>query len=297
MRNTLSLAACLLWIAAAQAGAATIYAVNNNIFDDPSTASDHLIRFDSSAPASYVTIGALGVPGIGFGGLDFDRSGNLWGYASFYDDNGGASSGLYKINVNTGQATLQGTASLRTLDDLAFNPTDNQMYGIRTQGNVSSLYTVNLDTGVVTPVGTFSGLPATHNLNGFGIDSAGNYYVQEATTDGIYKSGPDRAMTRLYDIGQDTNYSQGLTIDWSRDDTGYHAATGQGVFPNYFTTLNTFYTDGSGYTIGSDFGPNIPVGQFNFPPVEAGDLAIMPAVPEPASLIVLAFVPFLRRRR
>src|SRR5262249_26561234 len=94
-------------LATAGAPAATIYAVNNNLFDNPTTASDHLIRFDSSNPAGYVTIGALDVPGIGFGGLDFDRSGNLWGYASFFDDNGGASSGLYKIDVSTGHATLQ----------------------------------------------------------------------------------------------------------------------------------------------------------------------------------------------
>ena len=290
-------AAVLITSAAAQA--ATIYAVNNNLFDPPQTASDHLIRFDSSNPAGYTTIGALGVPGIGFGGLDFDRSGNLWGYASFFDDNGGASSGLYRIDINTGHATLQGTQSLRTLDDLAFNPVDNKMYGVRTQGNVTTLYNVNLDTGAVASVGAFTGLPATHNVNSFAIDSAGNYYVQESSTDGIYKAGADRAMSLLYNIGQDTNFSQGMTIDWSRDNRGYHAATGQGVFPNYFTTLNQFATDGSGYTIGPDFGPNIMIGGFGYPPVEAGDLAIAPAVPEPvsSSLVGCAIVSLMGGRR
>lgn len=296
-RVTASAAAVLLPAIGAQA--ATIYAINNNIFDNPTTAQDHLIRFDSSNPAGYVTIGATGVPGIGFGGLDFDRSGNLWGYASFFDDNGGASSGLYKIDLATGHATLQGTQSLRTLDDLAFNPVDNTMYGIRTQNNVTSLYTVNLTSGGVTAVGTFSGLPASHNVNGFAIDSAGNYYVQEAVTDGIFKAGADRVMQRLYDIGQDTNFSQGMTIDWSRDNRGYHAATGQGVFPNYFTTLNQFATDGSGYAIGPDFGPNIVINGLGYPPVEAGDIAIVPAVPEPAalSLVGIASVAAIRRRR
>src|SRR4051794_1026883 len=285
--------------AAADASAVTIYAVNNNLFDNPTTATDHLIMFDSSAPASFTTIGALGVPGIGFGGLDFDRSGNLWGYASFFNDNGGASSGLYKIDTATGHATLQGTASLRTLDDLAFNPTDNQMYGVRTQGNVSSLYTVNLTSGAVTLAGAFTGLPATHTLNGFAIDSAGNFYAEDSTSDGIYTAGADRVMHRLYDIGQDVNFSQGMTIDWSRDNKGYHAATGQGVFPNYFTTLNTFATDGSGYTIGPDFGPNTTVNGFGIPPVEAGDLAILPAVPEPTTAfaaLALA-IPAMRLRR
>src|SRR5262245_11445508 len=248
----IALVALLLSVVARQSSAVTIYAVNNNIFDPPQTASDHLIMFDSSNPAGYVTIGALGIQGIGFGGLDFDRAGNLWGYASFFNDNGGASSGLYRIDVATGHATLQGTQSIRTLDDLSFNPTDDQMYGIRTQNNVSSLYNVNLTSGQATLVGAFSGLPATHNLNSFAIDAAGNFYVQDSVTDAIYKSGPDRAMSFLYNIGQDTNFSQGMTIDWSRDNLGYHAATGQGVFPNYFTTLNTFFTNGSGYTIGSD---------------------------------------------
>jgi len=65
-----------------------------------------------------------------------------------------------------------------------------------------------------------------------------------------------------------------MTIDWSRDDIGYHAAVGQGIFPNYFSQINTFSTDGNTYTLGGSFGPN---DQDGIPPVQPGDLALPPA--------------------
>ena len=68
-----------------------------------------------------------------------------------------------------------------------------------------------------------------------------------------------------------------MTVDWSRDDQGYHAATGQGEFPNYFTTLNRFSVDGSSYTVGNPFGDQIDGGDgFFYPPVECNDIAIVP---------------------
>jgi hypothetical protein len=153
------------------------------------------------------------------------------------------------------------------------------------------LYTVDLTTGAVATVGAFTGLPNPQHVIGLAIDSAGEFYVHETNTDQIFK-GSGLALSPLLQLPQDTNFSQGMTIDWSRDDLGYHAAVGYGVYPHYFSQLNTFTIDGQNYNLGPEFGPELPDG---LPPVEAGDVAIMP-VPEPASLLLLSFVAVLRRR-
>jgi hypothetical protein len=263
------LVASCLFTAAAHGGV-QVYAMNG--LARPLEGQDELIVFDTEDPSGFAVIGATGVDNIGFGGLDFDADGNLWAYASFYKSTGGAAAGLYRVDPATGAATIQGKASLQSLQDIAFNPVDAVLYGINSQNNVSSLYTIDMTSGAVIKVGPFTGLPAQNHVMGFAIDSAGNFYIQELNNDRIYK-GSGLALTQLYQLPQDTNFSQGMTIDWSSDDRGYHAAVGYGEFPHYFSQVNTFATDGSAYTLGPDFGEELGDG---LPPVEPGDLAIRP---------------------
>ena len=180
---------------------------------------------------------------------------------------------------------------------MAFNPTDNKMYGLRSQFNNTRLYTVDLVTGATSLVGNFSGLPASIQLTiGLAIDSEGDFYVHDTGEDKIYKSDASLALTELYALPQDTCFSQGMGIDWSRDDMGYHGAVGQGVYPDYFSQVNTFEPDGSAYTLGPNFGPNEYYSGYGYPLVEPGDLAVMP-VPEPTSVVLLALGALLYRRR
>jgi len=267
----------VLSIATGAASAVTVYAPNALPRPYPFDGPDDLVMFDSEDPAGFVTVGSMNVIGISFGGMDFDADGNLWTYASIYKATGGAASGLYSVDINTGAATMQGTDSHQTLQDIAFNPVDNQMYGINSQSNVTRLYTIDLTTGDVTTVGAFTGLPDPHHAMGFAIDSNGNFYLQELRTcDCIYK-GAGLDLELLYELPQDTHFSQGMTIDWSRNNRGYHGAVGQGEFPNYFSQVNSFAPDGSGYVLGPDFGPNEMYEGYGYPLVEPGDLAIMPA--------------------
>ena len=261
-------------LASAALAGPTAYATNG-LFSTLAD-QDDLIMFDVDNPAGDVVIGQTGLPNIGFGGLDFDAKGDLIACASFYRSTGGAASGIYRIDINTGAATPIGF-TLQTLEDLAFNPVDGEMYGIRSQITNTKLFHVNTDTGAVTEVGEFTGLPEFQRGMGFAIDSNGVYYLHDMLEDKIYTAGADLVMTELYSLPQDTGFSQGMTIDWSRGDQGYHAATGQGEFPNYFTTLNLFSTDGSSYTVGQTFGDQIDGGDnFFYPPVECNDIAIVP---------------------
>jgi hypothetical protein len=280
---------------ATAAYASIAYAPNALPRPYPFSGPDELVMFDTADPENFQIVGSMGVENIGFGGMDFDADGNLWAYASLFKSTGGAASGLYSVDITTGQATLVGD-SYQSLDDLAFNPADGTMYGIRSQGADMRLYSVDLVTGATTHVGNFTGMAAPPRAIGLAIDADGNFYIHDNIVDKIYKSH-GMTMSELYTLSQDTAYSQGMTIDWSRDDMGYHAAVGQGEFPDYFSQINTFTTDGSSYVLGPDFGPNeyYTGSPYGYPQVEPGDIAIMP-VPEPASLLLISVLALFRRR-
>lgn len=263
---------------AALAAAATITAAHaqpvyatNTLANTPDN-SDELIRFDASDPAGYEVIGSTGLAGIGFGGLAFDDQGRLFACASLYKATSGAASGLYTVDTDTGAVTLIGDSG-QTVQDLAFNPTDGAMYAINTRfGAQSTLYRVDLDTGALTSLGLMTGLPVQHHLGGLAIASDGTFIVHDIVTDAIY-TGDGSSFSPLYTLADDTAFSQGMDIDWSRGDTGYHASVGYGIFPDYFSTINTFSPDGTGYTVGDAFGPN---DQEGLPPVQPGDIAVAP---------------------
>ena len=268
-------------VASAGVGGPTIYAINN--LGDGGITDNTLVMFDATNPAGYTTIGGTGVSGAGFTGLDFNGvGGDLFAYAGYGT---GITPGLYQIDLTTGAASIVGSLSGQALQDLAYNPVDGMMYGI--EG--TSLYTVNTTTGAVTLSSTFSGLPSNALPVGLAIDSNGTFFVHDLASDAIY-SGDGTNMTSMYSLPVDTNFSQGMTIDWSRDDQGYHSAIGQ--LPAFYSHLYTFGADGSGY----DFVGNFGTGDGVFPTFEGGDLAIM-AVPAPGALALLGLAGLASGRR
>ena len=273
--------------AGASYGSATIYAVNNLGNAGPGQNQNTLVMFNSANPAGFTTIGATGIAGAGFAGLDFAGfGGGLYGYVGYGTV---GTFGLYSINTNTGAASVVGSLSGQALQDLAWNPVNNTMYGI--EG--ANLFTVNLGTGAVQNVGTFTGFAGTPLNVGLAIDSQGRFFVHDLAMDRIYRSNAPGglALSTLYTIPADTNFSQGMTIDWSRDDRGYHAAIGNA--PQFFSRLYEFDANGAFYSLLGNFTPNGV-----FPTFEGGDLAIMP-VPTPgaAALLGLAGLAGVRRRR
>lgn len=272
-------------LSAVSASAVDIWAVNN-LGGNPAGSSGTLIRFDSANPAGWVTIGSMNQPTVGMGGLDFDGAGNLYSYASF---GGPPGSGLYSVNTTTGAATSVGNSG-QPLQDLAWNPTNNTMYGINSVGNVATLYTVNLANGATASAGVVTGLPATNLEVGLAIDSTGRFFIHDIASDRIFR-GAGLAMTASILLSRDTNFSQGMTIDWSRNDQGYHGTIGNN--PAFFSHLYRFDTGLAAWTDGGTFG--VPDG--TFPTVETGDLAIAP-IPEPATvgLLILGGLALLRRR-
>lgn len=239
---------------------------------------DTLVRFPADHPELFQTIGPMTAGNKAFGCLEFDGNGNLWTYAS-HNSFGGAASGLYSVNINTGAVTQQGTLSSQTLTDIAWNPVDQTMYGVYSQGLATPrLYTINLSSGAVTVVSTFTGLDAQNNLVGLAIDAGGKMYLFDNINIKFYVSDLSLNATLLY--GPETQCddcflavgSQGITIDWSRDNKGYHGAVGQEQFPTYYNNINTFSLDGLNYVWGPWFGNH----QDGVPLVQPGDVAVQP---------------------
>ena len=232
----------------------TIWATNH--FGTP---TDTIITFDSFNPSVITTIGPTNVAD-GMGGLDFDADGNLWGHTSFGDV--GAVLGLYSIDKSTGAATVQGTLNNIGIGDLAFNPTDGQMYGVVFQP--VEIYTIDLVTGAATLQGTVT-TPAGMAVTGLACDSFGVLYIQDVATNAIYSVSADLTTGTLCHTSPFVaNYSQGMTIDWSQGDAGYHGA------------YNATVSDGQLWAFDTGCTSYVLRGPINLTGDEVGDVACEP---------------------
>jgi hypothetical protein len=304
VRNLKSLAAaCAVGLVATQASAVIVYAPdnlgNNNV---PGSVGDRIIRFDTANPLGTVQLVGFAGPaaaGVGLGAMDFAPNGTLYAMDSFAGA-GGVFTGsrLFTINTNTGAATLVGPSGLPSTNavaDMSYNPATNQMQVVTNAGGgVAQLHTINLATGAATLVGNITGLPATNLEIGLATNAQGVNFVHNLSDDRMYQLNGLVATPMSTTIGVDTNFSQGMTIDWSGNGNWYLGSISSvPVFASQVRLMNNA-TGGTTSILAT--WPNNGGGAL--PQYETGDLAINP-IPEPATLGLMAAVGLLglRRRR
>lgn len=279
----LSAFAALSFSVVSQAGAVTIYAMDNI-----SAGNDTLITFDSATPGSVTVLGNSSHAGL-FGGLDFAGVGG----GLFAWNQTAGTAGLYSVNPTNGATTFIGAGGTGLLSgdnirDLSWNPVTNTMLGVAGGTTVGDrLYSIDLATGNVTNLGTITGNGAAPVSVGLSTNAAGVSFIHELVTDTMY-SLAGTVATPLAPEGFLANFSQGMVIDWSGSGTWYHGAVRNS--PSNFSELYTVAPTGVGTLVGL-IGPG-PISH------ETGDIAINP-VPEPATMAVLSIgaLALLRRRR
>lgn len=254
------------------------------------TGADQLVTFDW-ATAAWAEVGGAG-NGIqdqsgadvsGLGGLDFDhRSGILWAACSFGSNPGG----MYMVNPVTGDAVYSHNTQV-PMHDLAWDPVTGRMHGTDAAGNLW----IDVDIpGNEVNLGNY-GIGSLEV--GIGFDNTGRVHVHDLLSDGIWIStapvlgGPTPPMALLHALPFDSNYSQGLFVDWTTN-LGYHAAFNGSAFAqeNWGYTLALY---GPGPTSVFAYDPN------GLPQVEVGDLTYL--IPAPGAIALLGIGGLLAGRR
>jgi len=165
--------------------AGLLYAVNDQ--------TDTLVSIDTDT-LGVTSIGSLGVT-FSFGGLAFDPNTD-----TLFMIGGRNNENLYTLDRTTGQASLIGGYAVSDLFGLAFDSTNNVLYGAQYQGGSTGtgLYSLNTTTGNATNISTI--LP--RNIDGLAYDSNRDVLV-----------GMNASFGDLYSIDRSTGAST-LLIDY-----------------------------------------------------------------------------------
>ena len=167
----------------------------------------HLVEIDTGTFA-VTDVGALGV-NFQYGGLAYNSANNKL----YMVDGEGGTNSLYTVNLTTGAATLVGSHGLSELFGLAFDSSNNTLYGSQFIQN-TPLRTMNTSTGAATAVG--SAISANDRIGALAYDSTNNtlYGLEDCLGCAqLFTINTSTGVgTLLKGTGLDTNDS-GMTFD------------------------------------------------------------------------------------
>jgi len=245
--------------------------------------------YDVEVSPTDITLTFLGSTGIdGFGSLEFAPDGTLYGFTTGFVD---PQPKLYEINTVDFTATEIGELNLDSVvfdGSLVFAP-DGTVYGTNHGATAKpQLFTLDLDTGEATVIGTISVDGDTqHDINAMAWRSDGMLVGLDRIENALLAINPADATAEIIAYVTPTVGGVGGMAVWG--DTGYFATAGPDAFPGGSNEL---------YTFDLDTGYHELVGSFDDTITEGSGISGLAIVPEPASLLLVAVggLVFLRRR-
>jgi len=232
----------------------------------------------SETNATFTPVGSTGI--TQFAEIEFAPNGTLYGFTA-------GTAQLYSINPATAAAIPIGSLGLNFVYEggLAFSPSGTAYGSNAVDQDHDTLFTINLNTGAATVIGTLTG---AHDLNGLAYRSDGKLIGLDRVTNSLLVIDPTTmAFSTLAVVPTTVGDIGGMTVDGG---VGYYNTAGpvSGSNDLYSFDLST----GASTLIGA-FSPDDRTG--------ISGLAATPSVPEPAPLVLLASVAgilfYFRRRR
>jgi outer membrane protein assembly factor BamB len=221
----------------------------------------------------------IGNTGLTIGGMELYTDGFLYGITP------GTGATLYRIDPSNAVATEIGPLGLSFVFEgaLAFSP-DGVLYG--TNGDAAAnpqLFTVDMETGAATVIGTISNPP--HDVNGLAWRSDGMLVGLDGNTNMLIEINPSNAASSVITtLTPSAGNAGGMAVF---DGTGYFATGGSVVGgTNELYSFDLFT------------GEHTLIG--GFPEVITGlGMSALAAVPEPGclSLLALGGLAVMSRRR
>ncbi|HMV65270.1 MAG TPA: hypothetical protein PKA64_00370 [Myxococcota bacterium] len=209
-----------MWIAglllSATAEAGTIYTVRAD--------NDTLLAFDTRTHALTV-VGPLGV-NFDFGSLEWSATDN-----TMYMVGGRATPALFRVDLQTGAATLVGAHNQTDIFSLAWDPTTNRLYGGQAS-QAMGLWQIDTRTGAATYIGNprigMSG--ADWDPQGRGIVAnaiaTADFYLIDPTTAASTLLGSGRVFLNDGGLAYDADTQLFYFFDWSGNIYSFDPAAG-----------------------------------------------------------------------
>lgn len=172
----------------------------------------------------------------------------------------------FTTNTFTSVAPITGIVSGQGITGMTYHAPSGKMYFSTTDMSTSSLYTLNLTTGVLTLIGQITNAPGIIDI---AINTAGKLYGVDIINDNFIEiNTASGAGTIIGSTGFNANYAQGMDFD---DATGklYWAAYGSGtsfreinIATGSSVEIATGTSEYDALAIGSGTPPVVPVSMF-----------------------------------